>query len=71
MPNIIEVILYKGFDTPFSVFICFKYILFMPMPVQPIIMRPIPIKQIKAIKIPIKAAKNGRINKNPTKSHPL
>lgn len=71
IPKIIEVILNKGFDTLFFVFICFRYILFIAMPVPPIIIKHTPIKQIKAIIIPIIAAINGRRIKKLIKSHPL
>jgi hypothetical protein len=71
IPKIMELVLNKGFDALFFVSICFKYILFIAMPVPPIIIRPIPIKQIRAIIIPIIAAINGRKIKKPMKSHPL
>jgi hypothetical protein len=72
IPKIIELVLNKGFDILFFVFICFKYILFIAIPVLPITIKHIPIKPIKAIIIPIIAAINGRkIIKKPIKSHPL
>ncbi|NRZ12705.1 hypothetical protein DFR90_005303 [Clostridium beijerinckii] len=60
LPKIIEPILNEKFNALSFVFICFKYILFIPMPVTPIIIKPTPIKQIRAMIIPIIAAKNGK-----------
>jgi hypothetical protein len=71
IPKIIEIILNTGFEALFSIFICLKYILFIPTPVLPIIIRHIPIKQIKTIIIPIIAAINGRKIKKPIRPHPL
>jgi hypothetical protein len=71
IPKIIELALSKGFDTIFFVFICLMYILFITIPVIPIINIHIPIKQIKPIIIPIIAAINGRKIKKPIISRPL
>ena len=71
IPSITEIIFKNGFEGLFSIIITFEYILFIPIPVPPIITRHIPIKQINAIVIPIIAAINGKKIKNPTLSHPL
>jgi hypothetical protein len=71
IPKIIELVLNKGFATLFFVFICSEYILFIAMPVPPMIIRHVPIKQIRTIIIPIIAAINGRKIKEPIRSHPL
>jgi len=71
IPKIIELVLNKGFATLFFVFISFEYILFIAMPVPPIIIRHIPIKQTRKIIIPIIAAISGRRIIRPIRSHPL
>jgi hypothetical protein len=65
IPKIIELVLYKGFNKVFFVFICFEYILFIAKPVTPIIIRHVPIKHIRPIIIPIIAATNGKKIKKP------
>lgn len=74
-PKIIELALCKDFNTLFFACVCFMYILFIAMPVAPMVNIHIPINPSIAITSPIKAArigrKNGRKIKKPTIPHPL